>query len=234
MEESKHKNRNIPKTGLKLRIYNFVEYIRRDFRAFINNQNRRERRTNFNDAISQAIISLLFPVRCEHLDSKGVTKEISFKDYLDSHLCLSGGHSTPRVVIAFFDKCLAEARGYYSRNEDIESIRKNSDGEFDLVTVECVSRAYSSLRDDMWVAVSKGAEKWEKQVMDLRGTVNSKNELSLEDIKPIRIWGDDDELRQFMALLTHAGILKCKNPNRSHAERRYEFPILFRDIASAS
>lgn len=204
--------------------------IQSELNAKLMNLQRRERKTNYNDKISAEIISLLFPNSCDHLSTGGKVGSIRFVDFIATHLNYSTGYSTPRITISFFEKCLHEARTYYSRNRDITRIRKNSDEEYELVKVECITRAYNSLKDDVWSVVSKAAHDWERKILDLRGKLNAQSEVSYKDFVKLRDWSDDNEPRQFVAFLMHAGVLSCQNISRPQDERTYTFPIMFRDV----
>jgi hypothetical protein len=202
--------------------------------AAMNDRKRVERRTNFNDAINIAVINLIFPVFCEHISTSGSLERIRFLTLLESHLSFSSNYSTPRLVIAFIEKCLYETRSYYSKNKDIKEIPLNSDNEYELVKVGCISRAYQTVKDDVWNSLAREASKWEHEILQLRDKLAAKDEITLEDITKFTTWSLPDEPKRFIALLTHSGILRCKTPHKPHSERLYEFPLLFREASLAS
>lgn len=213
---------------------NFAEEVRTAVLATMNDQKRVERKTNFNDAINIAVINLLFPVFCEHINNSGEIEKIRFLTLLESHLSFATDHSTPRLFISFIEQCLYETRSYYSKNKDIREIPLNSDKEYELVKIGCISRAYQSVKDDVWNALVREASRWDNEVLQLRDKLAARCEISFDDIRGQFVWDSEDDPKRFIALLTHSGILKCKTPHKPHEERIYEFPLLFRETSQAS
>lgn len=199
----------------------------------INELNRRERKINFNDVIARDAIHLIFPKNCEHLSISGKKEPIKFIDFLDTHLIFSSDYSTPRVVIAFFEECLYQTRTYYANNENIIEIHKNYDQEYEVVKLECITRAYNQIKQNLWTSIARDANEWESKVQNLKDSLAKHQSLTFEDIRLHTNWEHDKEPMQFIAFLTQAGILKCKTPNKPHIERLYEFPLLFREVSLA-
>lgn len=135
-QNSKHKNttRNFFSKWCLRKWDSLIEQVM----IALHELNRRERKTNFNDAITVDVIHLLFPKQCEHITLSGKKEFIKFIDFIDTHLLFSTNHSTPRVVIAFFEQCLLETRAYFGKNRDITSLPKNNENEFELVKIECI------------------------------------------------------------------------------------------------
>jgi hypothetical protein len=196
----------------------------------LNELNRRERKINFNDVIARDAIHLIFPKNCEHTTTSGKKELIKFIDFLETHLIFSSDYSTPRVVIAFFEECLYQTRTYYANNDNITEIYKNYDHEYELVKVECITRAYNQIKQNLWTSVARDANEWEIKVQNLKDSLAKKQSITFKDICSHDKWEHDREPMQFIAFLTQAGLLKCKTPNKPHIERVYEFPLMFREV----
>ena len=190
---------------------------------------RRERKTNFSDAITTDIIHQIFPKSCEHTTSNGKKEYIKFIDFIDSHLSFATDFSTPRVVIDFFEECLYETRSYYAKNKDIVSVPKNFENEYELVKVECITRAYIKIKQKLWGSISRDSIEWENKITDFKVNLTSKLKLNYQDIASNTNWDSEKEAAQFIAFLMHAGILKCINREKTHIERVYELPLMFRE-----
>lgn len=199
----------------------------------INELNRKERKINFSDLIARDAIHLIFPKNCEHIATSGKKEPIKFIDFLETHLIFSSDYSTPRLIIAFFEECLYQTRTYYSNNPNITEINLNYDNEYELVKLECITRAYNQIKQQLWTSIARDANEWEIKVQNLKSSLSRQQSLTFQDINDHTIWLDEHEPKQFIAFLTQAGILKCITPNKPHQERKYEFPVLFREVEMA-
>lgn len=227
IEEEKLKLKNDNRNILtKWCSRNWNKFLRR-FLVALRELNRRERKTNFNDAITTDIIHLIFPQKCDHLTINGKSEYINFIDFIDTHFLFSTHYSTPRVVIDFFEECLYQTRSYYAKNLDIGTIQRNSENEFELVKIECISRAYMKIKEKAWLSISRDASEWESKVNEFKSNLSSKKLIHFNDINKLDRWTNDHEVTQFIAFLKHAGVLKCNNPHKTHSEREYDISILF-------
>lgn len=180
---------------------------------------------NSIDVVNEAIITSIFPREAIHLRRDGTQTTIDFFDLLETHFQFAHGQATPRVILAFLNKCLTLVREYYSNNGDIREIKRNERGEFPLFVRKALHGAYCALKQDAWEVQYQWAKKWEPLVaiiekMSVSQTIFYTQFVKVAEVQP-------EEARQFLAFVTHTGLLHCQNERERYENRRYEIPLLF-------
>jgi len=139
---------------------------------------------------------------------------------------MSSGRTTPRIILIFMEKCFEKVREYYDKNPDITEL-KLENNEYPLVKKPLLAVAYYDLQNEIWDAVCKVSQTWEGWINILRNK-KKQGEMKYSFMKNIIKSESEDELKQFLAFMTHLGVLVCKNSELPHDERLYSMPILFK------
>jgi len=71
------------------------------------------------------------------------------------------------------------------------------------------------------------AKHWRETVLQFRHRVKD-TEFTYAAVKRALDIGSDDGMRELLAIMQHLGIIRCISKDKSLAQRRYEYPILFR------
>jgi len=198
---------------------------------FLHTQTRKQRRharkVNFNDALNRAVITLIFPRTLDARQRGDSGPRIDFFEFVDTRLRYSSGFATPRIAIAFFEECVNEARKYYQSNPDLDGLEKNSEGEYPVILVESVVNAFGFLQDMAWKVQAKMSKRWERAVLTIRAQFEKTERFGFMEVKAALPELSHDELTQFLAFITHSGLLKCENGQVEHRNRAYRLPMLF-------
>jgi hypothetical protein len=184
------------------------------------------RKTNFNDEINREIITSIFPRKIPHKDVSGSDRDISIFEYLSTHFNMSSGKTTPRLILMYLEICFEKTREYYEKNADIQEL-KLENNEYPLIKKPLLSVAYFNLQNQIWDAVSKVSQTWENWINILRNK-KKQGEMKYSFMESAINGNSEEELKQFLAFMTHLGILECKNWELPHDQRIYTLPILFK------
>lgn len=186
-----------------------------------------DRLQNSIDIVNDSIIYVVFPRRVAIPGPGSDELVLSLKDFLQDYLLFSHGNATPRIVLGFANKCISQARDYYSQNRDLRKIEKTDRSEYSLIGPRAAGSAFLELQEEAWKVQFSFAPMWEAEVALLQRLAKegfrffsfrdfvAKSELSEEDA------------RQCLAFLGHTGLLSCKGEHEKLERRSYEFPRLF-------
>ena len=183
------------------------------------------RKINFIDKVNRELITSIFPREILHKDIKGQDSNMSIFEYFSSHFNMSSGKTTPRIILMFLGKTIDRVRGYYYQNPDITVELENN--EYPLIKRPLLAAAYYDLQNDMWDTVSKVSKTWEIWINILRSK-KKQSGMKYSFMQATFKADEQIELNQFLAFMTHLGVLICKNPELPHHERLYTLPILFK------
>lgn len=180
---------------------------------------------NSSDVVNEAIITSIFPREAFHLKRDGTQTSIDLFDFFETHFQFAHGQATPRVMLSFMNQCLTAVRDYYSNNRDIAEIKKNDKGEFPLFVRKAMHAAYCALKVEAWEVQYQWAKKWEPLVAAVQKLAIQQTISYAQFIKESA--SQHDDAKQFLAFVTHTGLVRCSNERDRHENRRYEVPILF-------
>lgn len=193
------------------------------------------RTTNVKDAVFQRLITLFFPRNVIHISRAGKKEQIDIFEYFGTHFQLGSGHTTPRVILLFLQKCLENARNYNRANPDY-SVKQNERGEYAIFLRDLIQEAYVDLRRsciNTMIGLNSNWEKVARALMQSRSSQKKFDEVCFRDaIKvaskyfPSEVKAEE-ELIRFFAFYEHAGLFGCENRNVPAEQRCYRIPILF-------
>lgn len=192
------------------------------------------RQTDLMDEIHTAFITLFFPREVRHFNKKKVKVSTDLTSFLNTHLSLGSGSTTPRIVLMYFEKCFENSREYYRVNPDTNSVRLNSRSEYPLFHRDSMLEAYAELQDIIWITFANLSNRWKSAALTLRTGLPNCNKsilVSYSDIQKIlnkKLL--DEEITPFVAFYSHVGLLKCTNAQLQDEKRIYEIPILFQKL----
>lgn len=193
------------------------------------------RKTNFNDELNRQIITTVFPRFPNHLTVAGAVKPIDLFDYFSSHFSLGTGNTTPRIVLMFMQKCLDQTRDYFSRNPDTKAITLDASNEYPLILRDSMLKAYGELQNQMWETFANVDARWKAAVHHLQQHRDSLSGIKISYAEMVKLiesdFADEKELQQFLAFLSHIGLLACNGNQSDYPKRQYELPILFQGVA---
>lgn len=125
----------------------------------------------------------------------------------------------------FLEKTIDQVREYYRQNPDI--IIDLEHHEYPLIKRTLLAPAYYDLQNEMWDVVSKVSKIWENWINILRSK-KKQSGMKYHFLQNILKSEEQIELNQFLAFMTHLGVLICTNPESPYHERLYALPILFK------
>lgn len=228
-DDDQEKRENDFLLPLKKIYWQFLSFLERS------SQDARDaRKTNFNDEVNRQIITTIFPRLPNHLTVSGVVKTIDLFEYLASHFSLGTSNTTPRIVLMFLQKCLDQTRDYFSKNPDTRLVLLDTNNEYPLILRDCMLRAYEELQNQIWETFANVDARWKLAVHHLQQHRDSLSgiKVSYSEMKRL-IEGDfldEKELQQFLAFLSHIGLLACYGGQSNYPKRHYELPILFQGV----
>lgn len=206
-----------------------ADWIKLIFLATINlrkNSHNSGRITDSMEVIHEEIITSIFPREVLHQKTSGEKVEIDIFKFLETHLQFANGETTPRAVLSFMQKCLEKTKDYYLQNTDITELERDKNHEFPLFVKTAIYKGYNEFRKQCWTIQYQWAQEWKNLVAciescSLKGTFSF-----LELAKSSKC--EEAELRQFLAFVSHTGLISCDNPHAKVDSRTYRIPILFR------
>lgn len=205
-----------------------LKFIKTKIRKIRKRDLRNARRTSFNDEINEMFITSVFPRQVIHKAIGGKKDKIKFLTFLNSHFNLSTAYTTPRLIILYLEKCMSLTRLYYRENPDIE-LELDSNNEFPLIKIEFIAEAYFDLQNEIWGIFSKNcSSKWRIWFETFRKKRENKFSFNYNHLKKIISPEDEKDFREFLAFLSHLGLINCTNTSPDYSERRYLLPIIFR------
>jgi predicted nucleic acid-binding Zn finger protein len=184
------------------------------------------RLTDSMDLLHSEMITSVFPREVEHKRANGEIQKIDIFKFFDTHLQFSHGQTTPRSVLLFLNLFLQKARQYYSDNPDIKELSKDKNNEFPLFVKVIMPRAYAEFQKQSWNIQYQLSKDWK----NLTSIIEKLSEIGVFTFKEFKKRAniDDTKASQFLAFITHTGLIKCRNEKDRHEDRIYELPILFR------
>lgn len=180
---------------------------------------------NSLDVVNEAVITAIFPREALHLKRDGTQTAIDLFDFFESHFQFAYGQATPRVMLSFMNQCITFVREYYSNNRDIKDVKKNDKGEFPIFVRKAMHSAYCTLKNEAWEVQYQWAKKWEPLIAIVQKLAIHKTISYSQFLKESAV--DSTEAKQFLAFVTHTGLLRCANERERYEERQYEVPLLF-------
>lgn len=194
------------------------------------------RTTNIHDAVSRAIMTILFPRSANHKNKSNKTESIEFAEFLETHFRYANGNTTPRVILLYLQKCLEVARNYYRSNPE-EHITINEKGEYPVFLREHLLEAYEDVRTLALHTILGLNYQWSRPATILMQAIaksKTPDSISFKEAKKAigSSIGEEDfkDLTNFFAFYEHAGLFKCANRTQVLEARKYDLPILFQRI----
>lgn len=226
-EEEKKDNLNKLVNYLIKKIKNAFNSVRYGLVKNNTKDERKGKHITFMDDVSRQTITTLFPRNVKHKDTNGKEKDINIFEFIESHFCLNAGHTTPRIIVMFVEKCLEKSRMYYQDNP-LDKVLLDGNKEYPLIKRKIAMEGYAEFREVICDTFSKISSKWENWFNIFRANKGNKYSFTYKEIKKLLPESDETELNQFLAFLNHIGYLRCHNPHISHSDRTYISPVLFR------
>jgi hypothetical protein len=214
--------RSFWRVWLKVRRFVNRELLRKRFNPW------EGRHTNFNDAISREILQSFFPNEVWREDPLASKKSIGVVEFLSTHFDLAWGSTTPRILLMFAQQCVDCAVNFSSKNPDIAGTKR-----FPVLTRDVVSIAYGEFRKRLWEMMAAEGKQWHAEIEAFRLNFAELGGASFEQVQEAFPAKPDSELRGFLAVLQHLGIVSCVNREFALAQRYYKLPILFRMPAAS-
>lgn len=206
----------------------WAHWKKRIWLAYVRSRSRENsgRIQNSSDVVFESIITSIFPREAVHCKKDGIQASIDLFDFFDTHFQFSHGNATPRLMLSFMNKCVSAIRDYYNQNRDLVEIKKNEKGEYPLFVKNAINNAYKSCKKDAWdVQYQWVEEKW-KPYLAIIEKFSANNSFSFTQFsKESKSKGDD--IKQFLAFVTHTGLLRCQNDRERYEDRIYDIPLLF-------
>jgi hypothetical protein len=194
--------------------------------ALRKNQTNGGRLTNSMDVFHSEIITSILPRDITHKKSNGEVQTIELFKFLDSHLQFSHGQTTPRAVLMFLNLCLEQVKQYYRDNPELRELTCDENREFPLFVKVGIRRAFEKFHSQAWDIQYQLAKEW-KVLVGCVEKFSAQGTFSFKDFKK-KSNVDDVKARQFLAFITHTGLIRCKNDRERLDDRTYELPVLFR------
>lgn len=190
-------------------------------------RDRKNRRIiNFNDELNEALIALVFPTVVEIPIGKGQTENISIFEFMNTRLSLSHGTSTPRVLLLYLDKLLDVTRKYYAANDDVQSIPLVGNN-FAIFKIEFFDEAKRIHAHQLWANVSRLSISKTDVVNQFQQRRKAETQFSFRDIGKLSGLSDEDDIKDFIKFMLHAGVFICYQTALRDVERRYSIAPAF-------
>lgn len=100
------------------------------------------------DQIRKEIITSIFPEEVNHYSLQGKEIRSDLFKYFEGHFSLASGETTPRIMLIFLKKVIAESKGYYAGNLTVE-IPLNDQNRYPLIRRDHLCSAYAQLQITM-------------------------------------------------------------------------------------
>ncbi len=100
---------------------------------------------------------------------------------------------------------------------------------FPVLSKDVVLQAYNELKQQLWQIVAQEASQWRAEVEAFRHIFGGLGSFSFEQVQEAFPAKSDEDLRGFLAVLRHLGIVWCENPEYPPHKRYYRIPILFQE-----
>jgi hypothetical protein len=193
------------------------------------------RQTDLMAAIYRMVITLFFPNEVKHYNKKRKKESLDIFDFLDSHLSLASGSTTPRIVLMHFQICLEHTREYYRLNPDTASVHLNEESQYPLLPRDAMLLAYGELQDGICLTFANLTQRWKVAALNMRENLPSCNKSTIVSYQDIAKWIkgriEEEDFKAFVAFYSHVGLLRCINPTALEEKRNYELPILFQKLS---
>lgn len=186
------------------------------------------RHTNFNDEVNCQIIETFFPTEVWRGDPDAPKKAIPLTEFLATHLNLSFGNTTPRIMLMFAQQCVDTGVSFYQKNPDIAGAKP-----FPMLTKDIVLQAYQEFKTKMWSIMALEGKQWKTDIEAFRGNFAMLPGLAFDQVQTCFPTKSDKELDELLAVLHHLGILSCVNKELPMELRYYSMPLLFRQGEAA-
>jgi hypothetical protein len=221
-----------------IRLINSSKWRKKDgfikqIKEMLFHSHKRGRSINMSDEQSTAIIRSLFENDIFHYNETGNYENIPFINFLATHFCLADGFSNPRIILIFLELLMEEIR------ENIEdnfiSQYPFDSSTYKIFTANAIAKVYDKFQSLINKIFSNIDNKY-KAMFDL--LIEKKGARKIIVAKEIFDYLKDyktEEVKDFIIFLEH--ILYIKNKTRSNTpiiKRRYELPILFREVEKAN
>ena len=181
------------------------------------------RHTNLTDEISTQILQSFFPIEVWRADPLAKKGSISISEFLGTHLNLSSGHTTPRIILMFAQSCVDSTIDFYKKNFDIAGTKP-----FPVLTKDLVLQAYQDFKTRLWNMIAAESKQWRAEIETFRANFAQLGGGSFEQVQDAFPAKSDEDLRELLAVLQHLGIVWCVNDEFKLEQRYYQLPILFR------
>lgn len=192
---------------------------------------RQGRSINISDAISQRIITIIFPRQVFHFDEHGRKHPIELIAFLESHFNLANDQPTPRAMLLFLDLCIRNCKAYYAENSDeYDRVVLDSNKEYPLIKRKCFEQSYGALISEICHHIVNYDKTWRPHISKFLNEKGKKKVFAYSQIKKM-LGINDDQLKQLLAFLEHIGCLKCICSYEKHGEKcKYEVPVFLQAL----
>lgn len=148
------------------------------YAQFIKNHfGRKTNTTTLYEALDLIIINKLFESCLFHECQYGKQKNITIKDFFDTHFLDGNGSSSPRYMLVFLKELLDETSYFYSNNPTLHIIPTLTNGGwvYKLFTPELVYKSYIRAKDKYIRHVSKVDDEWTSHILDFLAKKGTKS-----------------------------------------------------------
>lgn len=209
-------------------LYRFYRFIK----SWMIHDHSAARNITVRDEISRQIILSVFPRDVLHRTNSGTKQKHELFSYLASHFDLGDGHTTPRIILLFLLNLVAVSRTYYQENPDESILTLTNKKEFPLFKREHFLLAYAGLQKSM-LEIFKSCmtlPDWQSRTEIFFLRKGKKMTFTFQSLCKMVGLDDEGECKEYLAYLSHLGVLRCKNSDAAHKDRAYALPLLLQNI----
>ncbi|MBB5191890.1 hypothetical protein HNQ50_002627 [Silvimonas terrae] len=191
----------------------------------------KKRSISLFETFDKSIISLLFEKKLKHKNSKGEEVGIDCHEFFSTHFLDGNNSCTPRQVLIFLKKLIAETAHYYTENPDLNvHTRRVSVGwGWEIFSSDLVYSSYIQAKEDYIKHVAKLDEKWTSSFNDFLTKIKNKNSFYYKWVSQNVNFPEKDMEAGFLAFLQVIGFFETIESNRDIKKRKYKIPILYKE-----
>lgn len=182
---------------------------------------------SLRDEAYKSAITTIFPRTIKHYDGSGNVEDIDLFSFIETHFKLGNGELTPRILMIYVQKVFELCADYYAKNDE-PFVEKDENGEFPLLKRKEILAAYGWLQEEV-LRIFLGSvtiNEWRTWLEIIFKQKGKKTTFSYRAVRKLIGVGDDVEIRDFLAYLTHLGVFQCRDTSVALEQRHYELPIL--------
>ena len=198
---------------------------------YISSFGRSVAKNSLYEELDLKILEKLFCSPLPHENDNGKVKQITIKNFFDTHFLDGNDSCTPRYMLVFLKELVEETSHFYNRSPNmiLPVIQSGGDSNYNLFPTRIIYKSYIVSKDKYIRHVSKVDDRWTAYILDFLAKKGKKTTFDYKWIKNNLSFDDDisNDAYNFLVFLKVIGFLKEKKYSIDLKKRQFELPILY-------